>query len=257
MDGGTRFMLNQKSNCYVNVIGGLGNQIFIIAAGYAYARRHGKNLIVNDLNWGAGQGNHPSMYKSNIFKNFQFGSITSNPTVISEKRPNYDELPYIEGDVVLSGYFQSLKYFEYCKDEFIKLLELPAVIPIMDKVAFHIRRGDYLKHAHIHYVCGTEYFEKQFARFNPKYVDVYTDSPDYVRNEFKHRNLNIITGTTELEDLALMAQYDKLICSNSSFSWWASLLGVDKKEIIVPDVWLIGKDCSDFYRPEMTIVRTS
>lgn len=251
------FMSNQKSNCYVDVIGGLGNQIFIIAAGYAYAKRHGKNLIVNDSNWGAGQGNHPSGYKSNIFKNFQFGSITSNPTVIAEKRANYDELPYIEGDVTLSGYFQSLKYFEDCKDEFIELLELPAIRPEMDKVAVHIRRGDYLKHAHIHYVCNTDYFEKQFIRFNPKYVDVFTDSPDHVRNEFKHRTLNIITGNTELEDLALMSQYDKIICSNSSFSWWASLLGVKKKQIVVPDVWLIGQDCSDFYRPEMTILRTS
>jgi hypothetical protein len=228
----------------------------MIAAGYAYAKRHGKKLIINDLNWSAAQGNHPSTYKSTIFKNFEFGKIESIPTPIAEKRENYDELPYVDGDVVLSGYFQSLKYFEDCKDEFIDLLELPNISPVIDKVAFHIRRGDYLKYAHIHYVCDTAYFEQQFRRFNLKYVDVFTDSPDYVRDEFNKLELNIITGNTELEDLALMSRYDKIICSNSSFSWWASLLGMEKKEIIVPDVWLIGRDCSDLYRPDMTIAST-
>jgi hypothetical protein len=86
---------------------------------------------------------------------------------------------------------------------------------------------------------------------------VFTDSPDYVRNEFQTSNFKYYNWNTELEDLALMSQYDKIICSNSSFSWWASLLGVKKKQIVVPDVWLIGQDCSDFYRPEMTILRTS
>jgi len=241
-------------NCYVNIAGGLGNQIFMIAAGYAYAKRYGKNLIINDLDWSAAQGNPPSMYKSTIFKNFEFGRIQSTPTLIAEKREDYDELPYVDGDVVLSGYFQSLKYFEDCKDEFINLLELPKISPIMDKIAFHIRRGDYLINDHIHYVCDTTYFEKQFKRFKLKYVDVFTDSPDYVRDEFQHRELNIITGNTELEDLALISQYDKIICSNSSFSWWASLLGPKKKEIIVPDVWLKGRNVSDIYRPDMTII---
>jgi hypothetical protein len=242
--------------CYVNIAGGLGNQIFMIAAGYAYAKRYGKKLIINDFNWSATQGNPPSTYKSTIFKNFEFGRIQTNATHITEKRENYDELPYVDGDVALSGYFQSLKYFEDCKDEFIDLLELPNISPITDKVAFHIRRGDYLRYAHIHHVCDSKYFENQFMRFDPKNVDVFTDSSEYVRNEFNHRKLNIITGNTELEDLILMSQYDRIVCSNSTFSWWASLLGVKKREIIVPNVWLIGRDCSDFYRSDMTIVST-
>ena len=247
-----------SDSCCIRVIGGLGNQLFMIATAFAYAKRFCKDLVIDDSMWFAGQGSHPNNYKSSIFKNFQFGDKPKDYTEVSEKRFNYNELPCVEGNVVLSGYFQSLKYFEDSKDEFISLLDIPVFVERKCRVAVHIRRGDYVTGApDRHLICKTDYFERQFERFDPQCVDVFTDSPDYVRNEFPHRDLNIISCKTDLDELALMSQYSTIICSNSSFSWWASMLGAPKYEIIVPDKWLIGVDCSDIYRSDMVIVKAS
>lgn len=75
-----------------------------------------------------------------------------------------------------------------------------------------------------------------------------------VLNEFPDKSFRIIRGKDELEDLTIMAHHPNLVCSNSSFSWWASMLGIEKNKIIVPNKWLLTEDCSDIYTDKMTIV---
>ncbi len=242
-------------NCYVNVIGGIGNQLFQIAAGYAYAKKHDKKLIINPYKWCAGQGTNPLVYKDNIFKHFEYGNyLTGNVISIHEKRFNYDELPFHNGNVALNGYFQSLKYFKEYKNQFISLLNLPNIstkISESNNVAVHIRRGDYLKYPNLHYVCKTNYFKEQLSKFEGCQQNVFTDSVDYVLNEFSDCNFNIIKSNSELEDLTLMSKHENIICSNSSFSWWASLLGTPKNKIIVPDKWFHNfQPHEDIYRSE-------
>lgn len=238
-------------NCYVNVMGGLGNQLFQIAAGFAYSKKTGKRLIINPANWNAGQGNHAISYKDTIFKNFEYGiPITRNIVGIHEKQFNYTELPLHIGSVALCGYFQSLKYFSEYKDEFINLLCLPEVKTsfITDgSVAFHIRRGDYLKFPHIYNICDRVYFDKLFTCFTDFQINVFTDSPAHVLDEFSDREFKIIIGNNELEDLTIMSHHPNIVCSNSSFSWWASILGCEKHKIIVPNKWLLDRECSDIY----------
>jgi len=228
------------NNCYVNVIGGVGNQLFQIAAGYAYAKKYGKKLIVNPNNWFASQGTDPLAYEYTIFKNFEYGNyITEDVTIIQEKRFNYDELPYYDGDVSLNGYFQSLKYFEDVKDEFISLLDLPKINDdVKIEVGFHIRRGDYLNHPTIHYVCHTEYFEYFFEKFKNKNIKIFTDDPNHVINEFAKYKFDILKSSFDIKELACMAKCDTLVGSNSTFSWWAALIG--NKTSYFPSKWFVN-----------------
>jgi len=249
------------NNCYVNVIGGVGNQLFQIAAGYAYAKKHGKKLIINPYNWFAGQGTNPLVYKDTIFKNFEYGNrLTRDVIGIREKRFNYDELPFHEGSVSLSGYFQSLKYFEEYKDEFISLLNLPEVDSLPRygdnlNVAFHIRRGDYIVHAPIHYVCKTEYFNKLFDTFTPEDVKgnkiiVFTDSPEIVLEEFKGKEFIIMKSESDIKELAYMSKCDIVVGSNSTFSWWAALIG--NKISYFPSKWFQNdREATDIYHDKI------
>lgn len=249
------------SNVYVNLVGGVGNQLFQIAAGYAYSKKYGKNLVLDSSRWAGSQGNHPDTYKHNLFKNFLFSSVHSRtPTTIHEQRFNYDELPYHKGDVVLSGYFQSLKYFEEYAEEFKTLLNFDKYSEInlegllsLDVVA-HIRRGDYIRHQAVHYVCDTDYFKKAFALFPDRRIAVVSDSIDDVIREFgSELTLNYLVGDDEVKTLYIMSQYDNLIASNSSFSWWASFLGKKKDKIIVPDRWFNNFQAhDDIYRDDFT-----
>lgn len=241
------------NTCYANVIGGVGNQLFIVAAGYAYAKKHNKKFAINVSNWNASQGKNAIEYKNTLFKNFNFEIPTNDAIVINEKRTNYDELPFYDSSVILSGYFQSFKYFEDVADEFISMLNLPNVNDNILKeknVAIHIRRGDYIQHANIHYVCNTEYFKNQLLKFEGFQKHAFTDSLEYVSREFNGSDFNIIKSNSELLDLSFMSKHDNIICSNSSFSWWASLLGKPKKQIIVPDKWFLN------YQPHEDIYRS-
>lgn len=249
------------SNCYVHPIGGLGNQLFIIAAGYAYAKKHDKKLIIVPDNWNAGQGNHVISYKDTIFRNFEYGSLSFTRDVIPlhEKRFNYDGLPFTHGNVSLHGYFQSVKYFEDVKDEFISLLDLPdwdntplrnqkgSHIPLM---GVHIRRGDYMIYENIHYVCHTDYFNYFLRKFENYNVVGFTDSPAYVLEEFSNFGLQIPIFNSDLDSFASMSKCDIIVGSNSTFSWWASLIG--KKTCYFPSKWFAdGREHGDIYRKDM------
>jgi hypothetical protein len=251
------------SICYVNVVGGLGNQLFQIAAGYAYSKKYDKKLIINPSNWNAGQGNSPTTYKDTIFKNFEYGvPLTRDVIGIHEKQFNYSEIPYYPGSVALNGYYQSLKYFEDVKDEFISMLELPEIelkkiIGGPTYIGFHIRRGDYLTHASIHYVCDTKYFEYFMDIFGPPDLKdniflVFTDSFEHVKNEFCEYDLNIVKSHSDVKDLVAMSQCDIIVGSNSTFSWWASLIG--DKPCYFPSKWFAdGRDDKDIYRKDMVL----
>lgn len=242
-------------SCYANLVGGIGNQLFIASAGYAYAKKHNMEFAIDVSGWNAGQGTSASIYKDSIFKNFKFEKAPNKGVqCISEARFNYDELPNPKSSVILNGYFQSLKYFEDVKDEFISLLNLPDVSTEHLKhnnVAVHIRRGDYLKYPNLHYVCKTNYFKDQLLKFEGYQQNVFTDSIDYVLNEFDGYDFDVIKSNSELVDLTLMSKHENMICSNSSFSWWASLLGTPKNKIIVPDKWFHNfQPHEDIYRSE-------
>lgn len=250
------------NNCYVSLAGGVGNQLFQIANGYAYSKKYSKNLVLDSSHWGAGQGNNPRCYEKSFFKQFKFGSPDmSRPTpLLQETKFNYQELPRREGNVILSGYYQSIKYFDE-NLEFLDLLNFTTQenldISFMENpnVAVHIRRGDYMRHPDKHLVCGTDYFRRNIEKFPNHQINVFTDSPEYVQKELEGMDVNIINGGSEINDLYLMSLHDNIICSNSTFSWWASLLKNKKEKIIVPKVWFknFGEDYHDIYRNDFII----
>jgi hypothetical protein len=239
------------SKCFVNVCGGIGNQLFQIATGYAYSKKYDKELVINASNWHGHQGIHSLKYKDTIFKNFKYGiPVTRDIIGIHEQELKYSELEFKLGNVALNGYFQSLKYFDDYKAEFISKLCLPTVKTSIlgnKTVAFHIRRGDYLKFSNVHYVCDTNHFNKMFETFDDYTINVFTDSPEHVLKEFEQYNFNLIQTSSELNDLTLMSLHDNIVCSNSSFSWWASILGSEKNKIIVPSRWFNDRECDDIY----------
>lgn len=243
-------------NCFVKVCGGVGNQLFQLAAGYAYSKDHNKNLLIDIGEWTASQGSNPIVYKDELFKNFNYHFYSTPNTPTIEESDFRSSFPYVDGNVEMRGYFQSLKYFKNCKDEFVKLLNFPEINTsfITEKsVAFHIRRGDYLAYKDIHIVCDTNYFGKMFDKFKDYQINVFTDSPAYVLKEFENRDFNLIQSKTELKDMVAMSKHKIIVGSNSSFSWWASLIG--NCECYFPSKWFAdGREHSDIYRKDMKII---
>lgn len=124
-----------------------------------------------------------------------------------------------------------------------------------DKVAIHIRRGDYLKADNFHKnVWETGYYQKALQLFpqETEFLIFCADRQDKDQDErdrnwcleeipklLGDRKWSLVDGKTEVDDLNLMASCKALIGANSSFSWWGAFLGKHKKTCVFPREWFV------------------
>ena len=161
-----------------NFLGGLGNQLFQIAAGYAHARRINSKFAINySLNHvGFGQGHHPEKYRYSVYKNIPTTNLKI-PLIYTEKEFTYNPIQPLD-NICLHGYFQSEKYFKDYKDEVKNLFNFDfetkekitkKLDSIEKKVGIHLRLGDYLhkRHEGVFYnVDYPSYLEKAMSYFD-------------------------------------------------------------------------------------------
>ena len=181
------------------LIGGLGNQMFQYAAGWALARD--KNTFLKlDVSGFANYALHQGYELNRVFESQ--GSVASEqdlqqllgwqssllvrrvlrqPCMKSLRKsslliefgfPYSDLRPQVSDHGYLSGYWQSEKYFLNCADEIRSHFRFkPLLSPENEKwveliskknsVSVHVRRGDFIKSKNIAYhgVCSVEYFD--------------------------------------------------------------------------------------------------
>lgn len=118
-----------------------------------------------------------------------------------------------------------------------------------DKVALHIRRGDYLQAENFHKnLWETDYYQRAVELFNGETFLVFCkDNQDPEQDKadrlWCRENLPKLGITfemapyddTEVEDLNLMASCKGIIGANSSFSWWAAFLS--EARVVMPKQW--------------------
>jgi len=243
--------------------GGLGNQMFQMATAYAHSKRLNTECAF-DFNGCHTplQGNTSVKYKDNFFKNFKEMSKFPEVMVNWNEGPfNYSPIPLdIGNDIILNGYYQSVKYFEDYSDDIKMLFHFP--YEIKNKVcewtfsnfdnftSVHVRRGDYISSPHMSEfhtnLCKTDYYQKAMEMIGGNFVFI-SDDIEWCKKVFKGDNIFYSPFTSELEDLYLMTYCTNNIIANSSFSWWGAYLGPDGK-IIAPNNWfgpLGPKDTQD------------
>lgn len=208
-------------NC--KFIGRLGNQMFQKAATIGYAIQHGVGYTFEDTSF--------PIYKEPCFE--------------------YREIPYMN-NLCLSGYFQSEKYFNHCKEEILEYFTSKWNREPLKKVSIHVRRGDYVN-IECHPVVSIEYLNKAIEIFKKMgYKDddflVFTDDKNWCSSNLPYE----IADGNELEDMELMSRCAHNIISNSSFSWWGAYLNRNKDKIVVaPKLWFSGSkanvNVSDIY----------
>ena len=184
----------------VQLNGGLGNQLFQYAFGWALAKKTGQNLKLDnsqyakqslriyslenfDLDVGFASeieikrmvGRVPERVLRKICNNNLLWSLVGSPKIIFEQsfESNVDALIHT-GDGYFVGYWQSFKYFsDFQRQLRDKLWVNYQVSPILkqvskdvercNSVSLHVRRGDYAKNSEankVHGVCELEYFNR-------------------------------------------------------------------------------------------------
>lgn len=154
--------------------------------------------------------------------------------------------------VIPDVYVQGVSYWKKYQDEIRMRYSLG--IGSIDRVALHIRRGDYLKATQFHVnLWDTDYYQRAVTLFpNATFLvfckDNQSKSQDEDDKEWCERNIPLLNVPFELyqhgsetDDLNAMASCTQgIIGANSSFSWWAAFLNPHpKKQVVFPKKWFV------------------
>jgi hypothetical protein len=248
----------------VNVMGGLGNQMFQIAAAWSAARAcHATVLLPKYKESDDGR----STYWDSVLH--RWAHFVTTDTVFGTRHhfeksaTEYTPIPVDTNDaLIVHGYFQSPKYFQAHADE-IRMLMSPSAEMFMrtrqkyvdmlearDRVVVvHARRTDYLKSPHhiaVHGPLGVAYYREALDRMCRRIVDpiflLVSDDPVFwieilseVPSLMEH-TFRLVSHETDVETLALLQQFRHFVIANSTFSWWAAFLS-GSNSVIAPAKW--------------------
>lgn len=135
-------------------------------------------------------------------------------------------------------YFQDTKWFDMYKDKIRQMFGVG--IGRIDKVAIHVRRGDYLLFDHQYpNLMKTDYYQKAMEQFLDVKFIVFSDDIPWCMQQEIFKGCEFSTGKDEMQDFNLMASCTGIITANSSYSWWAAYLGPEDKKVICPrqELW--------------------
>ena len=215
--------------------GGLGNQMFQISAAVALAIENNTNYSFDfDNCYTPNQGNPSSRYVENIFKNIpRHYNVVSNQ-VHHETKFCYNKIPFRE-NLILSGYFQSKKYFENYEDQIKNLFSFEDVTtPTSDLLtSVHVRRGDYKEKSDYHRLLEINYYLSAIEYIGRGKFIFFSDDMDWVKRNFESENFIFSNFDNELEDIYLMSKCKNNIIANSSFSWWGAFMNKNDDKIVI------------------------
>lgn len=236
----------------VNLKGGLGNQLFQIAAGYALAARTGRKFACARSHLSSQHGGS-SQYFKNVLRNVPFVEKLNDTFVgYSEKAFHYTPLENIEGNVFLDGYFQSEKYFKDFEKDVVEMLSVDddtldylkdhynAIFTTENTCALHVRRGDYLNLQHYHPEQSVSYFKKAIDIVGEDYLYFVCsdDIPWCMQNLSFIKNKIFIIGLPSHMTFYAASLCKHNIMANSTFAWWAAYINKNlNKKVIAPKLW--------------------
>ncbi len=264
----------RKNGIVIRLQGGLGNQLFILAAGIAQARRLDCGLFIDTSLFVEGKSWPIEVTKikfdglnleddTRIMKPL-FGGVLDKfaPSVFEEKSFAFDERIFeITPGTTLSGYFQSEKYFSPVKEEIFNSLaslvfdeneqKVIDELSRMEFIALHMRRGDYVSNPEalkVHGLTRARYFEQAVEMIRRQTgidkVLVFSDDILAAKNELGHLvGLDFTAVPNNISSFATLALFSYgrgFVISNSTFSWWGAWLGQMRSQgcpVIAPRPW--------------------
>ena len=232
-------------------LGRLGNNLFQYSLGRILAEKLGYPLQANSIEGFVGTEDvfnipdetyHGGLMPHNHIRFVnQILKINDKPVGVNDITHNN---PFIKKrNVVLDGWFQRYEYYrghKYKIKEWLRIEDID-VGQTPDDIIIHLRLGDCILGdlAADPYVMPFDYYEKALnsTSFDKLYIcsDPETLShpmfEDYMEKFSKYSPT--LLGGNALEDFRAIKSFNKIIMSQSSFSWWAAFLS-SASEIFSP-----------------------
>lgn len=220
--------------------GRYGNVLWEIAVATILAWRHDQKPIF-----------HTDKYDNELpevtFKPMdEWIELTKNAPVYIDQRPHKFNWPVVNGNLILEGWFQSYKYLEGYEAELLNLFSIP--IKPINKVAIHVRRGDYLEWQESFPVLPLQYYMKAIESFKKNGLNefiVFSDDIPWCRENFYFKDCKFTFSENDVfEDFRQMCNCQHAIIANSSLSQLAAILNPN------PDKVVICPHSSSWYGPK-------
>ncbi len=227
--------------------GGLGNQMFEIAAAASLAKDNNAILIVNpNEHICPNQGNNVNTYTTNIFSKI---ALDSNPPLkvgYTWDKPTYSQIPFAP-NLKLRGHFQSYKYFDHNRDYIKELFWNKGVVSneidchyhmTSTTTAIQVRRGDYIKFPDHHPMLTAEYYKKAVEQCEHDQIYICSDDIEWCKENLQFSCPVQYIKDRDYAEMYLIASCKNIIISNSSFGWWSAYLKRHEYgKIIAPSTW--------------------
>lgn len=254
----------------INVVGRFANQMFGLSSAYGIAKKAGRELVIQEWKYAS----YFNLAGVKQVKKMDFGGEYGEQG-FHYHGEYFQELCEKGGHTVkISGYLQTERYFEHCKEDIKKMFTFKEGFQrrLKEKyehvftkpvIGIHIRRGDYVGNPN-YYNLPIEYYlhalEANFPHWEKEYnILVFSDDVHYCKAYLDTDGFFFSEGQSEVEDICLMAQCSHYILSNSSYSWWGAWLGEKENTIVVtPNHMFAGElfkshNISDFFPPRWRV----
>lgn len=272
-----------------NLYGGLGNQLFQIAATISYALHNSMDF---QFKYSESLGNRPTYWNTFLYnlKSKTCASIDcSNLSVVDENEfdrfmcerlnlvTNIRPL-LIGGPKVVDGYFQSPRFFVDHIDTIFQWFGIHQHQRITrtkynlvhNSISIHFRRGDYKALPLCHPILPNNYYAESIYYIlsqDPSVREIYYYCEDEDANDILvviDELKSLFSGLTwsrpqidaDWEEMVSMSCSKHNVIANSSFSWWGAYFNCDPNKIVCyPSTWfgpLIPKDVSSLFPSSWT-----
>lgn len=259
---------------YIEIMGGLGNQLFQIFCGIAYSLENRIPFKINankfDLVSPLDNISKRPTYWSNILKNlspFTYQEQLAIPTYIEKTHFRFKKIPIITQDFRLHGYYQSYKYFDGQFANICKMINLDnqkaelykkykiLFTGVKKPISMHFRIGDYIKNQEMHPILNSTYYIESINYLRSKmpnleenyYLLIFGELCDNekiaqaIENIKNISNIEILIcdyNIPDYEQVLLMSLTSHNIIANSTFSWWGAFLNNNVNKLVCyPSLW--------------------
>ena len=166
---------------------------------------------------------------------------------------------------VIRGWFQKYQYVSNIQDQLIaRMRSTPRFRDVVStlvepSIAVHIRLGDYYHDQETrnhHGLTGISYYHNSIRHLlrtiDAQRIVIVSDEPELAQKLLCEEPfgtdipMTCVSGD-EHQDLATLANCAGIVISNSTFSWWAGLLGsvLHGSLVVAPTPWLSVKSSAD------------
>lgn len=215
----------------VNYFGRYGNNLFQYVAARLFAEKNGYKMINPPPSGFLTAKDHPeSSISDEVLESYTRCLVNIFDPVVKDQATNF----------WFNSYFQDSRHFNPYRAQIKEMFDLKSIHKNTEDIVVHLRLTDYFWIRNKWVISPLWYIQlikKEKYRNCYIVVEPHVTNKEYLKYFENIKGVKIVTGNTAEEDFEFIRSFDRIICSNSTFCWWAAFLS-DASKIYTFKPWV-------------------